>query len=325
MKALVTGAAGFVGINLVKRLLNLGYDVIGVDSEINSCERNVFEVKSMAFDNERFRYYNEDLCKSNVCDDLCKDVKFVFHQAALGSVPRSVENPVATMQNNVMSTALLLEAARKAGVVRFVYASSASVYGNVDRVQTLVETMNTNPYNPYAVSKLACEELVKVYWKVYKFPTVSLRYFNVFGPWQNPEGDYAAVVPKFITMMLEGKQPVIYGSGEQVRDFTFVDNVVSANILAARSGIHASGKTFNISAQYLTSVNSLFKMIKYEIGTVVMPKYEGARKGDVMGSASDISAAMINLDYLPIVQISKGIERTVQWYKESYQELDKAS
>lgn len=317
MRYLITGASGFVGINLVKRLMEMGEEVVGVDNLMNSAEFNVARLRlwdSMG----KMTFIEGDLCNMTVCKLACHGADYVLHQAALGSVPRSVEDPLPTIFNNILSTANMLEASRKAEVKKFVYASSASVYGNVvDEV--LSETRPTNPFNPYAVSKLAGEELVKVYWKTYGFPTVALRYFNVFGPHQNPNGDYAAVVPKFIMSLLSGESPTIYGDGTQVRDFTYVDNVIIANLFALNAGDDsAHGEAINISANKLISVNDLFGMIKREVGSVIIPRYEHPRQGDVMGCASNISKAGRCLGYAPPMQIEGGIKRTVKWFKDNF-------
>ncbi len=311
MRAVISGIAGFIGSNLCERLLKEGWQVVGVDNLMNGRMENLEPFL------DDISFLQDDLCKEAVCRQVCNGADVVFHQAALGSVPRSVEDPYTTMRNNIMSTVNILWAAMAAGVRRFVYASSASVYGNVEPGLILEEDLPTAPFNPYAVSKLAGEEITKVFWHTYQFPTVSLRYFNVFGPRQDPAGQYAAVVPKFIGSMLKEKVPPIYGDGKQVRDFTHVDNVVEANILAAKADLEDSafGRAYNVAAGSLTTVNELFKLISQETGVLMNPDYQPSRDGDVRGNASNTELAASVLGYYPRVDIEEGIRRTVEWYR----------
>lgn len=310
MKYCVTGAAGFIGSNICERLLNEDHEVVGVDNLINGNMKNV----EAFMGDPKFKIMLGDLCEPGVCRAACDGADFVLHQAALGSVPRSVEDPQMTTRNNVVSTLNVLVAAKDAHVKRLVYASSASVYGNVEG-GTLHEEMVPNPYNPYAASKMAAEVLVRTFWYTYNMPTVCLRYFNVFGPRQNPAGPYAAVVPRFINMLTQGKSPTIYGDGEQARDFTFVDNVVEANLAACNRAINGTGEVFNVAAGGFTTVNELCAIVAEEIGIVADPIYLAQRPGDVRGSRADIRKAQRVLGYQPVVQIREGIRRTVEWMK----------
>jgi nucleoside-diphosphate-sugar epimerase len=310
MKYCVTGAAGFVASNIAIRLVDGDHMVVGVDNMINGRMSNLDKIAG----NPLFRFVDGDLCDMDVCEDVCRGADYVLHQAALGSVPRSVEDPVATMRNNAVSTTNMLVAARHAGVKRFVHASSASVYGNVDN-GLLTEDMPTRPHNPYAVSKLAAEEIARAFWRTYGFPTVCLRYFNVFGPRQNPEGAYAAVVPRFVGALMRSEAPTIYGDGEQSRDFTHVENVVVANLLACRAERGADGGAYNIAAGGFTTVNDLYGMISQAVGTVVDPIRAPARAGDVRGSRGSLTLASKVLGYVPKVGVFEGIRRTVAWYK----------
>lgn len=305
---LVSGGAGFIGSNIVDHLVKLGDQVVVVDNLITGSKDNLVESMS------KIRFVEADLRRINVCRDVLKDVDYVIHQAALGSVPRSVEDPVTTLDNNIMSTANLLKASVEHRVKRFVFASSASVYGNSPE-QPKHEGMKTAPANPYAVSKLACEELVRVFQEVYGLETVSLRYFNIFGPRQNPEGGYAAVVPKFISRMLRNKHPTIFGDGEQTRDFTYVANAVYANMRACQIKKEYCGKAYNVGAQGVTSINELFVMIAKEIGIADSPEYVAPRIGDIKHNRADISNSIRFLGYCPTISVEEGITRTVDWYR----------
>lgn len=307
---LVTGGAGFIGSNIVEELVKRNEEVVVLDNLSTGKLENISEFK------HRVDFINGDVRDLMVCKAVCKGIDFVLHQAALGSVPRSIRDPGVTNACNVEGTLNMLEASKSAGVKRFVYASSASVYGNSGGREPKNESMPTNPANPYAVSKLAGENYVKVYNGIHGLPTIALRYFNVFGPKQNPEGVYAAVVPKFVTGLLNGNEVVIEGDGEQSRDFTYVQNIVDANILACEAEENACGSVFNVGAQQSTTVNQLFMMIAKFVGIGTNPVHVSQRLGDIRYNRSDITAAINMLGYCPRINVFDGIRLTVDWYKE---------
>jgi UDP-glucose 4-epimerase len=255
-----------------------------------------------------------DIRDKEVVARAVKGAEVVFHQAALGSVPRSVEDPVTTHEVNVTGTLNLFLAARDAGVRRVVYASSSSVYGDSEELPKH-EGMIPQPLSPYALSKLAGEHYASVFKLVYGYEVVSLRYFNVFGPRQDPQSQYAAVVPRFVTALLEGRPPTIYGDGLQSRDFTYIDNVVEANLLAARAE-KAAGKAFNVACGGRFSLLDLLAGLKEIIGTDVEPIHEEPRAGDVRDSQASISAAERELGFAVTVDFEEGLRRTVEWYRE---------
>lgn len=327
-RCLVTGGAGFIGSNLVRALYANGHDVIVVDNLSTGSIRNVRGFMQQP----RFEFMCANLCNKEVAEKACQGVDWVFHQAALGSVPRSVKDPLGTNDNNVRSTLNVLEAARAANVKRLVYASSASVYGDEERTvrgtfgsmetsqavdvptDYRTETMLTAPANPYAVSKLAGEEYVKVYHRLHGLETIALRYFNVFGERQNPAGEYAAVVPKFVGAAMRSEPMRIEGDGEQFRDFTHVSNVVLANLLAAEADSRACGRAYNVGAGGRTTVNALAEMIRAAVPGAPEPVHVEPRLGDVRGSIADTAAAGEMLEYAPLTHVEQGVERTVRWY-----------
>ena len=327
---LITGSAGFIGSNIVKRILQNGDKVLGVDNFVSGQMENVDEF----MEDGNYEFVKGDLKDFKLCVELCSEVDYVIHQAALGSVPRSVENPIMTSENNINSTLNLLFAAKLQGIKRFVYASSASVYGNIERkvknhsldigedeeVKTdkRDESMMLAPANPYAVSKMAGEEYAKMFHSVYGLETVSLRYFNVFGPRQNVNGPYAAVVPNFILRMLGNNTIEIHGGGHQFRDFTFVENVVDANLAACHTkNKEAFGKAFNVGACKSTSINQLFSMLAEIIGYDKEAKYAEQRLGDVFGNIADPTLAQSVLQYNTKISVADGLRETVKWYTEN--------
>jgi UDP-glucose 4-epimerase len=245
----------------------------------------------------------------------CDGVDYVLHQAALGSVPRSLSDPQATNEANVTGTLSILEAARDAGVKRVIYASSSSVYGNSPTLPKR-EHMQLNPISPYAISKCAGELYSRGFYNVLGLETVCLRYFNVFGPRQHPTSQYAAVIPKFIRQMLSGEQPTIFGDGKQSRDFTFIDNVVSANLLACEAPAHkVCGRAFNIAAGKNFSLNELYSFLQQVTGFSLPPIYAADRAGDVRDSLADTAQAQAELGYKTLVPFEEGLAKTVEWYK----------
>jgi nucleoside-diphosphate-sugar epimerase len=302
--ALVTGVAGFIGSNLADELLDRGYEVTGIDNFQTGRRSNLTRLTK----NEEFRFVEGDIRTVADVESAIKDVDYVFHQAAVPSVPRSVEDPVTSTDANCTGTSVVLDAARKASVDTVVVASSSSVYGSSEKLPK-VETMPTAPESPYALSKYYTEQLAMQCSELYDIDTVALRYFNIFGPYQNPDGAYAAVIPKFIGLMDDGERPVIYGDGEQSRDFTYIDNAVDANIRAAERDV--SGETFNVGCGSRTTVTELVETLNDKLGTEIDPIYDDPRPGDVRHSTADISKAREQLGYEPTVDFETGIERTI--------------
>ena len=311
MKLLVTGGAGFIGSHLVRTLLLRGDSVRVLDSFETGKRENLADIAG------DLDVQDGDVREIQLCRDACRGVEAVFHLAAVGSVPLSIENPIETHEVNVTGTLNVLLAARERGVRRVVFASSSSVYGNGPE-KAKVEALCPLPASPYAVSKLAAEEYAVVFHEVYGLEAVALRYFNVFGPRQDPHSMYAAVVPRFITTLLDGKAPPIYGDGHQTRDFTYVENVVRANLLALECSPEACGRAYNVGCGEATSVNELFRAIRERIGgaaTKIKPVHEPAKPGDVRDSMASIELAREALGYVPTIGVEEGIRLTVDWYR----------
>jgi UDP-glucose 4-epimerase len=308
-KYLITGVAGFIGSNLAHALIERGEEVRGIDNFSHGRWENIADVA------QHFDFRNADITDAHAIRSACDGVDYVLHQAALGSVPRSLADPLATNHANVAGTLNVLEAARDAGAKRVVYASSSSVYGNTPTLPKR-EQMPLNPISPYAVSKCAGELYCQSFYNVLGLQTVGLRYFNVFGPRQHPTSQYAAVIPKFIRQMLQHEQPTIFGDGAQSRDFTFVDNVVAANLLACESPAHrVCGRAFNIAASKSFSLNELYSLLQQMTGFDMPPVYAAARSGDVCDSLADTTEAQEALGYRTLVPFSEGLGKTVEWYK----------
>jgi len=313
MIALVTGAAGFIGHHLVHALLSQDDTVVGVDSLVSGSMDRVDPLLERY--PRQYKFYRIDLLDAGMVTELfTQQFDCVFHLAALGSVPRSIQDPVGTVQNNVLSTAHVLWLSHRAGVKRFVYSSSASVYGNAG-LDKKDEAFYLEPTNPYGVSKLAAEKMVKVFWSVYNLPTVSLRYFNVFGPGQTVNSAYAAVIPGWLAMLERGEPMVIYGDGGQRRDFTYVSNVVEANLLAASANEEAFGEEFNVGCGQLTSINELSATVGHYWGPSAVIKYACVRPGDIRTSAASLAKSAVTLGYHPRVQVEEGVQKTVEWFR----------
>lgn len=308
-RALVTGVAGFIGSHLAEALLEAGYAVRGIDNFSTGRRRNLAPLRSR----DDFSFREGDVRDAETVASLVTGVDYVFHQAAIASVPRSVEDPVAAIDVNCTGTATVLDAARQAAVDAVVVASSAAVYGTDERVPK-VETMRVDPESPYALSKYATETLAVQASDLYDVDAVALRYFNVFGSRQDPEGDYAAVVPTFADRMLEGDRPVVYGDGEQSRDFIHVDDVVRANRLAAERDV--SGDVFNVGRGVGVTVNDLVDVLNDQLGTALDPVYEPPRPGDVRRSRADITKARDRLGFEPEVSFEDGLDRTLAGIRE---------
>ena len=307
-KYLVTGVAGFIGRSIAAELLKRGETVRGIDNLITGKRANLVGLEAMEF-------IAGDLADPAACAQACAGVEIVFHEAALASVPRSVADPVATNVNCVDATLNLLVAAREAGARRVVYAGSSSVYGDAPTLPKH-EEMLPNPISPYAVAKLAGEHYMRVFSRVYGLETVVLRYFNVFGPYQDPTSHYSGVLAIFCRKMLAGEQPTIYGDGGQSRDFTYIDNVVHANLLAAAApAAKVSGQMMNAATGTRITLNETFGILRELTGYDGKPAYAQARAGDIRDSLADIGLAGELLGYEPIVDFREGLRRTVEWYR----------
>ncbi len=306
MRALVTGGAGFIGSHLVDKLADDGWSVVVYDNLSTGFKDNVSKKKNVTF-------VNADICDEKKLKQACKGVDCIFHQAAVTSVPRSLKEPLLYFDVNIGGTFKVLEAARLAGVKRVVFSSSSSVYGDQARLPLKEEDTGVR-LSPYAISKYSGEDLCRFFWKVHGLDTVSLRYFNVFGPRQNPHSQYAAVVPKFIMHMLKGAKLEIFGDGEQMRDFTFVENVVHANLLAA-SARKAPGNSINVANRQGMTVNELVKKLNHVLKTNIKPVHVAPRQGDIRHSLGDNEKAKSLLGYKPVKSIDEGLRVTVEWYK----------
>jgi nucleoside-diphosphate-sugar epimerase len=310
-KIVVTGGAGFIGSNLAEYSLAQGFRVTIIDNLSTGSERNLSGWAGGAC--ERLQLLRTDINETDQLREAFRGVRYVFHQAAIPSVPRSIADPAATQRANINGTLSVLIAARDAGVQRVVAASSSSIYGD-DPGLPKVESRTGRTLSPYALSKAVLEEYCRLFHTLYGLETVCLRYFNVFGPRQDPKSEYAAVVPKFATRLLSGRPPVVFGDGEQTRDFTFVSNVVDANWKAATHP-NAAGEAFNIGCGARTSLNQLIEELQGIIGTRIDARYEAARPGDVRHSLADVSKAARLLEYTPAVSLRQGLEKAVAWYR----------
>ena len=305
---LVTGVAGFIGRSIAAALLARGEMVRGIDSFITGKRENLVGLEAMEF-------LEGDLADPVTCAKACEGMEIVFHEAALASVPRSVADPVGTNVNCVDATLNLLVAARAAGVRRVVYAGSSSVYGESPRLPKR-EDMRPDPISPYAVAKLAGEHYLRSFSRVYGLETVTLRYFNVFGPYQDPTSQYSGVLAIFCRKMIAGEQPTIYGDGEQSRDFTYIENVVHANLLAAVAPAEkVSGRMMNAATGSRVTLNETFEILKELTGYRGSPAYAAPRAGDIRDSLADIALARDLLGYQPRVDFREGLKRTVDWYR----------
>ena len=301
---LVTGGAGFIGSHIVRRLVGDGVFVRVVDNLSTGQSVRLDDVRDLV------EFVEGDLADERVSDEVVRDVDCVLHQAAVPSVQRSVCDPIGTNRSNVTATLNVLESCRKAGVRRLVYAASSSVYGDTE-VLPKAEEMLPNPLSPYALQKLVGERYCKLYYDLYGLETVSLRYFNVFGPGQDPHSEYSAVIPKFITKLLANEPIVVYGDGEQSRDFTYVENVVEANLLALRA-MGASGSACNIGCGERITLNELIGLLEEILGLKANVNYAASKAGDVRHSLADVTLARRLLGYEPRVMVKEGLKRTVE-------------
>jgi nucleoside-diphosphate-sugar epimerase len=305
---LVTGGAGFIGSHLCEELIRRGERVRVVDSLITGKRQNLAHLPQVEF-------LQGDLADIDVARRAVQGIEYVLHQAAIPSVPRSVEDPVTSNRANIDASLSVLVAARDAGVRRVVYAGSSSAYGNSETLPK-VETMPTAPLSPYALQKLVAEQYCQMFTSLYGFETVTIRYFNVFGPRQDPSSPYSGVISLFISALCEDRRPTIYGDGEQTRDFTYVANVVDG-VLRACHAPGASGEIINVATGGRISLNQLFETVKRKVGSQLQPIYSEPRAGDVRDSQADIGKAERLLGYIPSVSFDEGLGRTVAWYRES--------
>jgi nucleoside-diphosphate-sugar epimerase len=311
MSYLVTGGAGFIGSNLASSLLASGHRVRVLDNFLTGKRENLAGLAERY--GEAFELVEGDLRDLEVTRRAVEGTEYVLHQGALPSVPRSVADPVLSNEINVGGTLTLLVAARDAGVRRVVYAASSSAYGDTPELPKR-ESMTTNPKSPYAAQKLAGEHYMRIFYEVYGLETVSLRYFNVFGPKQDPTSTYAAVIPRFITSVLSGTPPTIYGDGLQTRDFTYIDNVVQANLRACEAPKEACGRVVNIACGERVSLLDILEIVYKLAGRRVAPRFEPSRPGDVRDSLADISLAKVFLGYEPRVGFPEGLSRTFDFF-----------
>lgn len=310
-KYLVTGGAGFIGCNLVRYILQQGHQVTVLDNFSTGKRRNLADLAG------RIDLIEGDIRDRSACERAVAGCRAVFHEAALGSVPRSVDDPVTTHDVNVNGTVNVLEAVRAAGVRRVVFAASSSAYG--DQAESPKhEGMVPAPISPYAAGKIACEAYLRGYAAVYGLETLSLRYFNVFGPYQDPAGAYAAVIPAFVSRLLHGERPVVYGDGEQSRDFCYIDNVCEANWLAAHTpaGV-CDGQALNIACDRRTTLNEILELLRRLLDSDVQAIYRDPRPGDVRDSQADVSRAKAAIGYEPKVFFAEGLEMAIDWYREN--------
>ncbi len=306
---LVTGVAGFIGSNLAEALLARGHRVRGLDNFLTGKPENLEGLDGLEF-------LEGDVRDPGACREACEGVDYVLHEAALGSVPRSIEDPALSNECNVTGTLNLLVAARDAGVKRFVFAASSSAYGDTPTLPK-VEDMRPQPLSPYALTKLAGEEYCRLFFELYGLETVSLRYFNVFGKRQDPFSTYAAVIPKFVSALLRGEPPEIYGDGEQTRDFTYIADVVQANLRACEAPREACGQVYNVAYGERISLNALYREIAGLLGVDLEPRYGPPRPGDVKHSLADIGKARRLLGYEPAYDVRRGLAEAIAWYREN--------
>lgn len=306
-KYLITGGAGFIGSHLVEECLNRGYKVRVIDNFLTGKKENINGFR------ERIEFVEGDIRNFSLCRKVVKGIDYILHQAALPSVPRSIEDPLLTNEINITGTLNLLIASKEAEVKKFVFASSSSVYGDHPALPKRENTEGT-PLSPYALSKLVGEKYSQMFSRIYGLSTVILRYFNIFGPRQDPYSQYAAVIPHFINKMINHQQPTIFGDGEQSRDFTYVFNVVEANLLATRTeGV--SGEVINVACGEKTTVNLLVNKINQILKKDIKPVYDSPRPGDIRHSVARICKAKKIIGYQPIVNFDQGLEKTIRWYQ----------
>ena len=308
---LVTGGAGFIGSNLVRFILSQGHQVVVLDNFSTGKRENLVDIL------HQITLFEGDIRNKNTVALAMQDCDAVFHQGALGSVPRSVEDPVASHDVNVNGTINILEVARSLGIKRVIFAASSSAYGN-QPISPKQEDMPVMPISPYAASKVSCEAYMQAYAGAFGMETVSLRYFNVFGPRQDPFGAYAAVIPAFVSKLLNHESPIVYGDGEQSRDFCYIENVCQANWLAANAPpANCDGKPINIACHESITLNQILDQLQKLLGTNIKTVYQSERVGDVKHSLANIDRAKEKLGYVPLVSFVQGLEMAIDWYREN--------
>ena len=306
---LITGVAGFIGSSLARAVLSRGDQVRGVDNLSTGNRENIADIL------DRVDFREADIVDLDAMHKACAGVDFVLHQAAIPSVPKSVLDPLGSNRANIDGTVNVLVAARDAKVKRVVYAASSSAYGDTPTLPKH-EEMKPDPISPYAVAKLASEQYMISFYRCYGLETVCLRYFNIFGPRQDPSSPYSGVLAKFITQMLRGEQPTIHGDGEQSRDFTYIDNAVEANLLACKApAAKSAGQVFNVATGRRVTLNETFNLLQPLTNFAGQPKHGPERSGDIKHSLADISKAEAGLGYKPAVHFDEGLRRTVEWYR----------
>lgn len=309
---LVTGGAGFIGSNLCEAILNMGYHVRCLDDLSTGKQENI----DLFLDHPNYTFIKGDVKDLETCVKACEGVDFVLHQAAWGSVPRSLEMPLFYNKNNIEGTLNMLEAARQNGVKKFVYASSSSVYGDEPNLPK-TEGREGNLLSPYALTKRCDEEWAKLYTRFYDLDTYGMRYFNVFGRRQDPDGAYAAVIPKFLKQLMNGEQPTINGDGRQSRDFTYIENIIEANLKACLASHEAAGQAFNIAYGGREYLIDIYYSLTKALGVDIEPRFGPDRAGDIKHSNADISKAKKMLDYGPDYSFQDGIKLAIEWYQEN--------
>ena len=316
---LVTGGAGFIGSNLAEFLVRQGEKVRVLDNLVNGRYENLSFLETLPGAKKHLEFIEGDICDPETAYQACKGVDYILHQAALGSVPASVEDPEEYHRVNATGTLTLLRAAAKAGVKRFIYAGSSSAYGDTgeEKPTPKKETNRPQPLSPYAVAKLTGEYYCQIFPSLYGLETVVLRYFNVYGPRQDPKSQYAAVIPKFITALLKGEPVTIFGDGEQTRDFIYVEDVVRANLLACQADRRAVGQVINVASGQAVSINELYQEIARLIGVKTTPHYTSPRAGDVRHSLADVTKAKELLGLKELISLKEGLKRTISWYRDS--------
>ncbi len=310
-KYLVTGGAGFIGSNLVRYILAKGHDVVVVDNFATGKRQNIVDFV------DKIEFIEGDIRDRDTMDKAVAGASAIFHEAALGSVPRSVKEPLISHDVNVNGTLTVLESARAGGVKRVIFAASSAAYGNREE-SPKHEAMTPLPISPYAANKVACESYMRAYAACYGMETLCLRYFNVFGRYQDPEGAYAAVIPAFVSSILKGQKPVVFGDGEQSRDFCYIDNVCEANWLAANAPAQVcNGAAINIACHAHTTLNEILAMLKELMDSDIETEYTDTRPGDVKHSLADVSLAKKTIGYEPKVFFADGIRKAINWYTEN--------
>lgn len=304
---LVTGGAGFIGSHLVRRFVGDGHNVRVLDDLSTGRAANLAPVR------DQIDWLQADMRDESACDRACRDIEYVFHEAAIPSVPKSIDQPFASHDANMNGTFNLLMASVKHKVRRFIYAGSSSAYGDTE-VSPKHEELKTSPLSPYAVQKLAGEHYCNAFFQSWGLETLTIRYFNVFGPGQDPSSTYAAAIPAFVTAILRGESPLVYGDGEQTRDFTYIDNVVHGNVLAMQAE-KTMGESVNVACGGRISINRVIEAINTLLGTEVQPQYVERRPGDVLHSCADVSLARKLLNYETQVSFEEGLKRTISYYK----------